>query len=156
MRKGNFDSGAFGFVLNLALFTVFALCLMLVLLVGAAAFEEISQESQKRFDERTPLLYMANRLSAFEQVQIIDSDAFGGITALKIVDNDNFIDIYIYFCGSYIREYYCLGFDAVPQLEMGMELFPVQSMAFEQAGQSLIRVTINGKEVYANVEVCYE
>ena len=151
MKKAN-DNSSTNFVINMALFTVFAMALTLALITGASTFREISKESNERFEQRTPLLYVANKLSGVEIVQIVE---IGGdnskINALKF--NDDGLDIYIYLYNGYIHEMYDLGFDEVLRLDAGIALFAVRSMTFEKTTDNLLCVIINDKYVYMNLEV---
>jgi len=151
MKKAN-DNSSTNFVINMALFTVFAMALTLALITGASTFREISKENNERFEQRTPLLYVANKLSGVEIVQIVE---IGGdnskINALKF--NDDGLDIYIYLYNGYIHEMYDLGFDEVLRLDAGIALFAVRSMTFEKTTDNLLCVIINDKYVYMNLEV---
>jgi hypothetical protein len=143
--------GGANFAVSLTLFTVFALALTLVLLTGAAAFREISEESEARFNERTPLLFMANRLYAADAVQIVEIGE-SGTPALLI--REEFADVYIYLYDGYLREH--LTFDAgIPprRLDLGFELVRVDSIAFVAESPTLLRVTVNGRDLFARVGV---
>jgi hypothetical protein len=139
------------FVVSITLFTVFAMMLMLVLLTGASAFRNIAEQSQERFNSRTPLLYISNRLQNVESVQILMID-----DTQVLLMNDEFFDIYIYFYDGLIRELYHLPELGDPvRLELGMELFPAQSLTFASIDDlPLTEVVLNSTQsVFVSVEV---
>jgi hypothetical protein len=155
MRGKSNSHGAINFAVSITLFTVFALALMLVLLTGASAFRSISEESQARFEERTPLLFFGNRLRDADSVRIAAGGESGEIPMLVI--EEEFADVFLYLYGGYIREHFC--FDRViptSRLDSGIELFPAQSLEFEAASENLLSVSVNGRAVLSNVEVRHE
>jgi hypothetical protein len=148
MRNKN-NHGALNFIVSITLFTVFALTLTLVLLTGASAFRGVSVNAEERFNERTPLLYVSNRLRDSETVRITEHD---GVPVLVVDDIEGFFDIYIYLYDGQIREFYSFRGEP-PFLEYGVVLFPAESLDFAEVMPSLVRVTINGRDLFVNTEV---
>jgi hypothetical protein len=143
------NHGSLNFIVSITLFTVFALALTLVLLTGASAFRDVSESAQERFDERTPLLYISNRLADADRVFLSEVDG----TPVLIVMDDVFA-IYIYLYEGHIREFYSMS-GGISELELGVETFAAESLTFARLSSSLLQVTIDGRSIYANVEVMY-
>jgi len=148
VKKNNHS--ALNFIVSITLFTVFALALTLVLLTGASAFRGISAESEERFNERTPLLYLSNRLRDADSVTIGEID---GTQVLAI--NYDLYDVYIYEYGGFICESATAPGD-VPRLDMGFRLFAVEELEFLKDSDTLAQVIVNGRSIFVNVAVVME
>jgi hypothetical protein len=142
--------GSVMFVISLTLFTVFALFMMLTLLTGASTFRNISANAEERFNERTPLLYFANRVRNFDEVQITQIGNNGDTPALRI--DGGFWQIYMYLHEGHIREY--LTIDGTPtRLDLGVAFFPADCLQFTAVSDNLLQIQVNGRSIFANVEV---
>jgi hypothetical protein len=134
--------------MSIALFAVFAVVLTLVLLTGAAAFRTVAAQAEERFESRTPLMYVTQKLRAFDRVDSVQIIEIHDARYLKLSD-ENF-DIYIYHHDGYLTEFLAFSGD-YPRLEIGTKLFKADSVEFEWAAESLLRVTIDGSEVYVSL-----
>jgi len=143
--------GSMNFVVSISLFTVFAILLTLVLLMGASSFKSVSVNAQERYEQRTPLLYVSQKIRGFDRVDSVKITETNGINTLVL--SDEFHDIYIYEYNGYLTEFLAFSGDN-PRLEIGISLFKVQSVKFELddfMGSSLIKVTIDESEVYVSL-----
>jgi hypothetical protein len=139
------------------LFTVFALFLTLVLLTGASSFRKVSEKAEERFTERTPLLYVTQKVRAADRVDSVRIAEVDDIPVLILTKpfgddygNSGEILIYIYEHDGFLKEFF--AFDSFeenpPRLEIGEALFPVESADFEWVTPSLIKITINESSIY--------
>jgi len=152
------------FAVSMTLFTVFALFLTMVLLTGASSFKNISASADARNSERTPLLYITQKIRSNDrlmpyspagsvQIAIIDS------LPVLVLGAGEEIMTYIYFYEGYLTELYAFA-DEVPNLRIGTPLFQTDTVAFEeQVVPSLLRITIGAKSIYVNLSagrIAYE
>jgi hypothetical protein len=142
------------FVVSITLFTVFAVVLTVVLLTGASSFKQVSVHSQERYEQRTPLLYAAQKIRGFDRVDSVSyrnairvADVYG---TRALVLSDELHDIYIYEYDGYLTEFLAFS-GGSPILEAGIKLFSVESAEFEFVSESLIRVTIDEASIYVNL-----
>jgi hypothetical protein len=157
MNKRNHDS--INFAVNMMLFTVFALFLTLVLLTGASSFRKVSEKAEERFTERTPLLYITQKVRAADRIDSVRITEINNIPVLVLIKpygddygNSGEIEIYIYEHDGYLKEFYAFDFDeSEPRLEIGEALFPIDSMDFEWVTESLLKITINENSIYINL-----
>jgi len=146
MRRSNNQS--LNFVVSMALFTVFALCLTLTLLMGATSFKNVSDEAEERYLERTPLLYISQKLRSFDRTGGVMLETINGIDVLTLTEEE--FNIHIYRQEGYMKELLVFHGDS-PNLDLGMELFPAKSMEFHMLTESLMIVTVNKKSICVNL-----
>jgi len=154
MRKTS--NSSLNFVVSMALFTVFALCLTLTLLMGASSFRNVSSSADERYRERTPLLYISQKLRSFDRVGGVMLERIDGTDVLTLSEDE--YNIYIYHRDGYIRELLVFEGDT-PNLDLGTELFAAKNMDFHNMFiDSLIIVTVNKSSICINLmsEELYE
>jgi hypothetical protein len=148
----NKNNNSLNFVINMALFTVFAMFLTLILLMGASSFRNISENAEERFNERTPLLYMTQRIRSFDSIEAVRIGEVDGIPALILTET--FVGgkavTYIYYYNGSLNENLVFG-DDLPVLRLGTTLFPIDSINFNLHTSSLIEITINEKSIFVNL-----
>jgi hypothetical protein len=156
MNKGNHNS--LSFVVSMMLFTVFALFLTLVLMTGASSFQSVSDGVRERFEERTPLFYVSQKIRASDRTDAVRITEVNGIQALVLTEPFNDEDlgisgeilIYIYEHGGFLKEFYAFD-DSPPNLQIGTAVFPAESISFGFVTDSLLKVEINGESLYINL-----
>ncbi|MCL2638847.1 MAG: DUF4860 domain-containing protein [Oscillospiraceae bacterium] len=131
-----------GFAVSMTLFTVFALFLVLVLLAGASSLESIAASAEERFSERTPLLYIAQKIRSADRADAVQITQIDGVSVLVLTDNS--VQIYIYYYDGYLNELYTFG---VPNLRLGTRLFAAESVSFEVVEKSLIKATVDDNSI---------
>lgn len=157
MKRAN-NSGVINFAVSMTLFTVFALFLMLVLITGASSFKNVSDMAETRFHERTPLLYISQKLRANDRAEAIRIGEVEGIPALMMTERftddltgaTGSLTVYIYYYNGHLNELFTFD-DDVPQLRLATPLFPAEDAGFEMLTPALIKVTVNGKSIHANL-----
>jgi len=133
----------------MALFTVFALCLTLVLLMGASSFRGVSQRAEQQYSERTPLLYLSQKIRSFDRSDGVGIENINGITTLVLTEAS--YDVFIYHHDGHIKELLVFHGDRI-DLDIGIDVFAAQSMELERVSESLIKTTVDGKSIYVNVQ----
>jgi hypothetical protein len=132
----------------MTLFTVFAVFLTLVLLMGASSFRNVSAGADERFTERTPLLYISQKIRGFDRADSVRIDRLDEIDVMILSERD--YDTYIYVYEGYLTELITFS-DSVPHFRLGTALFAAETAEFEFAADSLVKVTIDGKSVYVGL-----
>lgn len=93
-------------LMPLLTFLVLALCLLLVLLMGAGSYRRLVEQGQEQYNARTAVQYVATRLRQAEEIQLT---AFGTGDALVLpqtVEGERYVT-YVYCHNGCLRELYC-------------------------------------------------
>jgi hypothetical protein len=146
------------FAVSMTLFAVFALFLTLVLLTGASSFRNVAASSEARHNERVPLMYVSQRLRAFDRVDAFSGERaisvaqIDGVSAIVLTETQEFekIAIYIYQHEGFLNEMYVFDDDKV-DLNLGERLFAAESAHFAETRPGLIEITIDGNTTYVNL-----
>lgn len=101
----------------LLLFSVFAVCVTVVLLVGAEAYRRLLERDGAVHDRRTCMQYMATKVRQAEAPDLVAVEAFGGTDALVIADSAGCVTRVYYYDG-HIMELYTAA-DALLEPEAG-------------------------------------
>ena len=136
------------FAVSMTLFTVFALFMTLVLLMGASSFRNVSDSASNRYNERTSLFYISQKIRGFDRADSVKVAEIDGVGALILSNNVH--NIYIYGKDGFICELYSLAGES-PDLRVGTPILPVASLEFEAESESLIKITVDGKSVLVNL-----
>jgi hypothetical protein len=147
VKRNNHSS--LSFVVSMTLFTMFALFMMLVLLMGASSFRSVAERAEQRYNERTPLLYVSQRLRAGNAAAIAEID---GIQTLRLTESfsNGELSVYVYLYNGYICELTALA-DTTPDLSLGIRVIPAESLLFEAVTPALVRTEVNGNSIYVNL-----
>jgi len=92
--------------LSLTVFTLFAVCLLLVLLTGAKVYRNLVDAGRESYDKRTAALYLTTRVRQWQTVAVED---FGGCDALVFREESGGRTYLtrIYCHDRWLRELYC-------------------------------------------------
>ena len=103
-----------GSLFVLVLFTLFAGCILMVLLLGASVYEEVVARDSQAFDARTGVQYIAAKLRHGDEAGCVQVGAFSDRTNeeadeiptlyLRISAEGEFYYTKIYYYDGYIRE----------------------------------------------------
>lgn len=69
-------------LLVLMLFTVFAVCILFVLLTGAGIYEQIIEKNQNCYEKRTAVQYLTTRIRQNDRKHAVEVRTFAGAEAL--------------------------------------------------------------------------
>lgn len=131
-RKGNM-----GGLMVLLLFTVFAVCVLSVLLTGAQSYRDLTARDQESYERRTAAQYLTTKVRQHDaagmvfvgEFQTMSPDSQGDTLCLK-----EQIDGAIYYTCIYCHDGYVRELFAQPEIgfspEDGEKILPAQSVAF--------------------------
>lgn len=131
-------------LLTLAVFTVFALCILLVLLTGAKVYQKLVDHGRESYEARTVAQYIATRVRQAEDVTV---ESFGGCEALvawEQIDGETYLTR-VYWQDGYIRELFCAE-DAALSPEDGEKILEADSLLFSLE-KGLLTARIDSREL---------
>lgn len=114
--------------LALTVFTVFAVCLLLVLLTGAGVYRNLVQTGQEHYADRTKAMYLTTRVRQSSAITVED---FGGCQALvsrEEIDDETYLTRVYCYDGS-LRELFSAE-NAALQPEDGEKILEAESASF--------------------------
>lgn len=117
-------------LLLLLLFSVFALCILLVLLTGADAYRELNQRDQESYDRRTAVQYLATRVRQADRLGGLEVEAFGTGDSLLLTEeiNGSLYETRVYCWEGSLRELFtAAGQGLTPQ--DGEIILPAEDLA---------------------------
>jgi len=125
-------------VLALLCLTVFALCLLLVLLTGAALYQDLVDRGEETYARRTALQYLTTRVRQAETVEVGQLEGCEALILGQTVGEETYTT-HLYCYEGWLRELYAVpGADLPPQA--GTEILEAESLTF-QIENSLLTVT---------------
>jgi len=127
----------------LLLFGIFAVCVLLVLLTGAGAYERLTARDQASYDRRVCTQYLATRVRQADNLGNVSVEPFDGETALCLIDRDGYLTR-VYYHDGYLMELYT-SVDAEMAPEDGERLMKASGllMALEDG---LLELTVTGPD----------
>lgn len=129
-------------ILALAVFAVFSLCILAVLLTGVRVYKNLVQSGGEAYDCRTCAQYVSTRVRQGADPAV---EAFSGCQALTFREEAGGA-VYltrVYCWEGYLRELYCAeGADLSP--EDGEKILPAQQLTASVTGRTLT-VTVDGQ-----------
>ena len=131
-------------LLTLAVFTVFALCILLVLLTGAKVYQKLVDHGRESYEARTAAQYIATRVRQAEAVTV---ESFGGCEALvawEQIDGETYLTR-VYWQDGYIRELFCAE-NAALSPEDGEKILEADSLLFSLE-KGLLTARIDSREL---------
>ena len=145
---------------TLALFCVFSVCALMVVIMGADVYSKSVDDMQRNFDERTSLAYIATKLRQNDSAWYSSASQTmeGGVQALVLNQtiDDTAYRTWIYCYDGQLREIFTLaGLQPAPQ--EGQPIMELADLAVEQvdAGHGLVlRLTATGLDGRQS-QLCY-
>lgn len=131
-------------VLALLTLTVFALCVLLVLLTGAEAYREVVDRGEASYDRRTALQYLTTRVRQAETAELGDFEGCETLILGQTIDEEVYTTR-IYCHDGWLRELYAVPGAKLP-LEAGEAILKAEDFALKQEG-SLLTVTLDTEEL---------
>lgn len=123
----------------LLLFSVFAVCIALVLLVGADAYRRLVIRDGTVYNRSTCMQYVATRVRQAEGPDRISVEEFGGVNALALTDSADCITRVYYYDG-HIMELYT-NVDNVLSPEAGEQVIEAGGLDFTME-DGLLTITV--------------
>ena len=125
----------------LLLFGVFAVCVAIVLLIGADAYRRLVARDETAHDRRTCMQYIATRVRQAERPDRISVEKFGDEEALVIADSEGCVTRVYYYDGHLMELYTDAGNILSP--ESGEQIMEVCGLTFSLEDGLLTVTTID-------------
>lgn len=138
MKKSHIES-----LLALVLFSVFAACILAVLLTGAGAYRRLTERDDAAYDRRTALQYTAAKVRQADQAAGVAVERFGDADALVLTEwaGGEAYETRVYCCGGYLRELFARrGEDLEP--EDGETVLKAEDLRTSMEKDGLLRLEI--------------
>jgi len=137
-------------VLALLTLTVFALCLLLVLLSGAGVYRNLVDRSEENYDRRTALHYLTTRVRQADAVQIGALQDCEALILVEQVQEETFLT-WIYCWDGWLWELYAVpGGSFSP--EDGQRVLEADSLSCSLDG-SLLTLELDQQPLLLHLEV---
>ena len=131
-------------VLTLLTLTVFALCLLLVLLTGASAYGKLVDRGELAYGRRTGLQYLTTRLRQAEMVEIGSLEGCEALVLGEVIAGEEYTT-HIYCYEGWLRELYAVPGAKLPP-QAGEAILEAETFTLQQEG-SLLRVQFGTDEL---------
>lgn len=128
------------FIFPIALFVVFALCALTVLLLAARIYRSTTENSSLNYTSRTALSYISEKIHQND----VNGDVFFGkldekpALVMKQTYNDAVYYTYIYAYNKELKELFIKG-DTSAEPASGKTIMEVDEFTIEKAGENLLR-----------------
>lgn len=148
-------------VFTLALFSVFAIIALLTAVAGAGAYKNTAASIEERYNSRTSLSYIANKIRANNESGKISIETRENIEVLCFTEtiNDAQYETLIYCLNGKIKELF-RNTEADIALDLGVDICSAQRLDFaleqENSNYALLTVTVddlqnNTNEIAMNI-----
>jgi hypothetical protein len=131
-------------VLALLTLTVFALCLLLVLLSGASCYRNLVDRGEESYGRRTAVQYLTTRVRQAQRVEIGDFEGCESLILEETVE-DEYYTTKVYCYEGWLRELYTVPGAKLPP-NAGTAVLEAENMELSREG-SLLRIGLNGEEL---------
>jgi len=143
-------------IFTITIFLIFIATLFVILTSGAKVYNNLSQKTDKRYNEVTALSYISNKVRSYNEAGKIYITSFGGADALALeqtIDAEDYVTLLYCYNGYLMELYYKKGTDFAPG--DGAEILAVSDIKFEYARTDLLRVAAvyedTKNELYINL-----
>ena len=141
-------------LIALLLFGVFAVCLLIVLLTGADAYNGLTNKDKAAYDSRVCGQYIATQVRQNDDMGSVSVTEFGDGKALSLakeIDGEGYVTL-IYGLDGYLMELFCAqGAQLAP--EDGEQIMPVSNFSLSMEGRRLQISYGNGGEESKDAEI---
>ena len=131
-------------VLALLTLTVFALCVLLVLLTGASCYRGLVDRGEDSYARRTALQYLTTRVRQAETVEIGEFEGCEALILEETIDGECYTTR-VYCYGGWLRELYTVPGAKLPP-KAGAEILEAETLELTREG-SLLRVKLGAEEL---------
>ena len=125
-------------LLVLLLFSVFAVCILSVLLTGADVYQGLASRDRESYDQRTAAQYLTTRVRQADRLGSVSIRRFEGQDTLvftEVIEGDAY-ETLVYCYGGYLRELFAAA-DGSFLPEDGEKVLAAQELSIRQDGQLL-------------------
>jgi hypothetical protein len=122
-------------------FTVFAVCILLVLLYGARVYGRLVQRGEESFRLRTATQYLYTRVQQAESVSLTEFDGCEALTIKEQTDGVSYVTR-VYCYDGYLRELFCPE-NAALRPEDGEKITPAAQLQMKLEAE-LLTIDLDG------------
>ena len=122
-------------VLALLCLTVFALCILLVLLSGASGYRHLVERSEASYTRRTALQYLSTRVRQAESVNLGEFDGCDALILEETVEGERYTTR-VYWYEGWLRELYTVPGAKLPA-RAGTAILETDELSVRQGGNLL-------------------
>ena len=125
-------------LLALLLFGIFAACVLSVLLMGADAYQRLTERDRESYESRTVAQYIATRVRQADRSGGVSVGAFGGSDALELwepIDGEAYVTR-VYCHDGWLRELFAAEEDPFAP-EDGEKILPALGLELRDEGELL-------------------
>ena len=129
-------------VFVLIIFCVFAISVLMVLMLGADIYKNMTDISREGYDERTGLSYIWTKVKNNDEAGRIHLSDFHGVSALcfdEEFDSSTYRTMIYYYDGWVYELFYDISLDFLPS--DGAQIIEISDLKFEELQYGLIRVS---------------
>ncbi|MDO4530821.1 MAG: DUF4860 domain-containing protein [Bacillota bacterium] len=131
--------------LALLLFGVFAVCILMVLLMGAGSYQRMTERDQKTYAERTAVQYLTTRVRQADASGGVSVEKLEGLDALVLSETleDEVYETKLYCYEGWLMECYAAADSDLSPVD-GERILEAQEMNLSMDGQMLqIELTLS-------------
>ena len=135
-------------VFVLVIFSVFALSVLMVLMLGAGVYKNMTEISRESQDERIALSFIWTKVKNGDEAGKVYVGEFSGMPALCFDSEYGDADYrtVIYHYDGWVYELFSeIGYDFGP--EDGVKIFAIESLSFAEAEYGMIKVTAGDRSL---------
>lgn len=128
------------FIFPIALFVVFALCALTVLLLAAQIYQSTTENSSLNYTSRTGLSYISEKIHQNDVNGNVSIRELNGTPALAMeqIYNDAVYCTYIYTYDGELKELFVKN-NAPAELSSGKTILEVKEFTMEESGENMFR-----------------
>lgn len=131
-------------LLAFVVFTVFAVCVLLVLLTGAKVYRTLVARGSEDYEVRTAAQYVSTRVRQAETVTVEDFGGCSALVALEEIGGETYLTR-VYCHDGYIRELFCAE-NAALSPEDGEKIMEAERLSFSLEG-GVLTAWIDSREL---------
>ena len=138
----------------LALFGVFLICALFIVLFGAKIYKNTVKSSDDRFITRTSYTYITEKIRQNDNSKGIKIDTTGSnsVIILTRTENGKDYETFLYCDEGYLKEYTSAAGNTFNKAS-GTKIIALDSMYAEQCGTNLYSFTLTGSDISTDFHV---
>ena len=148
MKFGKRDKSIIDALFLLALFGLFLICALFIVLFGAKIYKNTVKSSENSFLERTCYTYITEKIRQNDNskgVELSSSDSNSIITLSKTVNDKEYLT-YLYCDDGYLKEYTTSAGNKLNKAA-GTKIIELQSMEVKECNKNLYYFTLSNGEI---------
>lgn len=149
MRFGKRDKSIVDALFLLALFGVFLICALFVVLFGAKIYKNTVKNSETSFNSRTALSYVSEKIRQNDNSQgiSIEDTSDGTVVKLSQTVNNRVFNTYLYEYDGYLMEYTTNEGNSLNK-KFGSNIMQISGFSVEEKSPSLYKFSVSDADGY--------